>query len=143
MRGRTGLTLIEVLMALAIMGIGSVGLVSAASRCLAIVRKAKNYENARHLMGVVELKLQEHLLEEGDEELRDASFSWTFDSPYRGFTGRWELKQIGDGEDESAGLFEMRMRVGWGESGHDAFEEVVTYLYAPDQVVKGSVTTTQ
>ena len=139
--GKTGLTLIEVLMAMAIIGIGSVSLIMAASRCLAVVRQAKNYENARHLIGRVELKLQEHLMAEQGEDLQDTSEQWRFDRPYSDYTGYWSLRQIGDGEDEMAGLFEVVMRVGWSERGHDSVEEVMTYLYAPDQVITGTVTT--
>ncbi|MDD2236646.1 MAG: prepilin-type N-terminal cleavage/methylation domain-containing protein, partial [Kiritimatiellae bacterium] len=77
-RGKLGLTLIEVLMALAIMGIGLAGLVAAASRCLAVARKAKNYENTRRLLGEAEMKWQEYLLErEEDEPLAADTESWS------------------------------------------------------------------
>lgn len=134
-----GLTLVEVMLAMAIMGIGIVGLISAASRCLAIVRQARSYEAARHLVGVVELKFQEYLLEQEGEDLSDTTQSGTFPSPHQHYTWLWELRQIGDGDDETAGLFEVRMRVGWAEGGHQAFEEVLTYIYAPEQVVSGTV----
>ena len=136
-RSRCGLTLLEVLMALAIMGIGIIGLVSAASRCLAIVRKSKNYENARHLLGRVEMDLHEYLLE-NEGEVEAGSGSVRFDSPFDdGWNGSWTLTEMGDGEDETKGLFELHLKVSWSERGQENNEEVVSYLYAPEEVIEG------
>ena len=52
---RAGLSLVEVMLALLILGIGISSLVMATSRCLAVVRKARNFEIARRLMGEIEL----------------------------------------------------------------------------------------
>ena len=40
---RRGLTLIEVMLALAILGVGLSVLISTASKCLAVIRQSKNY----------------------------------------------------------------------------------------------------
>jgi type II secretory pathway pseudopilin PulG len=133
------LTLVEVLMALAIMGIGIVGLVASASRCLAVARKAKNYENARRLLGEAEMRLHEHLLEQDDDEaLEEDSESWSFEEPFGDYSGMWEIIQIGE-EEDTEGLYQLRMRISWSDKGKEAFEEVVTYLYAPDKVSGGTV----
>ena len=136
-----GLTLIEVLMALAIMGIGVTGLVASASRCLAIVRKAKNYENARRLLGEVEIKLQEHLLEmeEAGDELVEESESWSLNPPYSAYTGTWSLTLVGEEDSETAGLFELRMRIAWADHGKESYEEITSYLFTPKQTSGGSV----
>ena len=139
---RQGLTLIEVLMALTIMGIGIAGLVAASSRCLAVARQAKNYENARRLLGDVEMKWQEHLLELDEEEALEAdSESWSFEAPFEGYTGLWELEEVSqEADDENEGLFKLRLRISWSERGQENYEEVVTYLYSPDETKSGSVT---
>ncbi len=139
---RRGLTLIEVLMALTIMGIGIAGLVAAASRCLAVARQAKNYENARRLLGDVEMKWQEHLLELDEEEALEAdSESWSFEPPFESYTGLWELEEVSqEADDENEGLFKLRLRISWSERGQENYEEVVTYLYSPDETKSGSVT---
>ncbi len=137
-----GLTLVEVLMALAIMGIGVTGLVASASRCLAVVRKAKNYENARRLLGEVEIKLQEHLLEqeEAGDELEEESESWSLNPPYNHYTGTWSLVPVGEDEDsETAGLFELRMRIAWANHGKESYEEITSYLFSPKPTSGGSV----
>lgn len=54
-RRRRGMTLIEVLIALAILGAGLFGLMMAASRCLAVVRVARDYELARRTLDLGEL----------------------------------------------------------------------------------------
>ncbi len=140
---RRGLTLIEVLIALAIMGIGIAGLVAASSRCLAVARKAKNYENARGLLGEAEMKWQEYLLEkEEDEPLEADSESWSFNAPFEGYTGLWALEEVSqEADDENEGLFTLRLRISWSEHGQENYEEVVTYLYSPDETKTGSVTT--
>lgn len=141
-RRRQGLTLIEVLMALAIMGIGLAGLVAASSRCLAVVRKAKNYENTRRLLGEAEMKWQEFLLErEEDEPLEADSESWNFEAPFDQYRGTWTLEEVSEeSDDENAGLFKLALRVSWTEHGEEGFEEVMTYLYSPDESKSGTVT---
>tara|TARA_B100000809_G_scaffold150309_1_gene147812 strand:+ start:223 stop:612 length:390 start_codon:yes stop_codon:yes gene_type:complete len=52
---RRGMTLIEVLIALAILGAGLFGLMMAASRCLAVVTTARDYELARRTLDLGEL----------------------------------------------------------------------------------------
>ncbi len=50
-RRRQGLTLIEVLLATAILGAGLVALLAASSRCLAVMRQAKVYQDALWTLG--------------------------------------------------------------------------------------------
>ena len=50
MPGNAGMTLVEVLLAVVILGIALGGLVEAASRSLAVVRQARNYEMARRML---------------------------------------------------------------------------------------------
>ena len=129
-------------MALAIMGIGIAGLVAASSRCLAVARKAKNYENTRSLLGEAEMKWQEHLLEmEEDDPLEADSESWSFNAPHENYRGSWTLEEVSqEADDENAGLFKLSLRISWSDNGQETYEEVVTYLYSPDESKSGTVT---
>ena len=51
----SGMTLIEILMALAILTIAAGVLMTATSRCLNVVRTAKNYYEARRILEIGEL----------------------------------------------------------------------------------------
>ncbi|MGD9874537.1 MAG: prepilin-type N-terminal cleavage/methylation domain-containing protein [Kiritimatiellia bacterium] len=129
---RAGLSLVEVMLALLILGIGISSLVMATSRCLAVVRKAKNFEIARRLMGEIELTdpLIPGEIEAGEE-------SGNFDSPYSDW--RWTRSVEEDENDEESGLFKITMRVYWSEKGRETYEEVLTYLYSPEDKGGGTV----
>ena len=128
-----GLTLIEVMLALAILGIGLSVLVGAAGKCLAVVRKARHYETARRLVAEVERKLQEELLEA--EEASEGTGSVSFDRPFDLYKGSWELVREGEEED---GMFLVRMKVSWSDHGTLNHEEVVSLLHAPEATEGGS-----
>jgi len=132
---RAGLTLIEVMMALAIVGIGLVTLISAASQCLAVVQQSRSYEVARNLLTRVELEEPLQLKEEIREEIESGSFTGEY-SEYR-----WtrEIEMVGDNEED--GLYKVTMRVYWSRRGKEFFDEIVTYVYAPEEKKGGTVTT--
>lgn len=127
---REGLTLIEVLLAIAILGIGIAGLVASASRCIAVVRQAKNYETARRLLG--EIELTEPLFA---DEIEEGTESGSFPVPYDNY--QWIRTVALEGEEED-GLYKLSMRVNWSDKGTENHEEVVTYLYAPEEASGGS-----
>jgi prepilin-type N-terminal cleavage/methylation domain-containing protein len=52
---KAGMTLVEILMALAILAISAGVLMTATSRCLAVVSTAKNYYEARRILEIGEL----------------------------------------------------------------------------------------
>jgi hypothetical protein len=58
------MTLIEVLLAVVILGTALGALVEAASRALAVVRQARNYEQARRMLGRVDAENPLRLIEE-------------------------------------------------------------------------------
>ena len=58
------MTLVEVMLAVVILGMALGGLVEAASRALAVVRQARNYELARRMLGRVEAENPLRLLDE-------------------------------------------------------------------------------
>ncbi|MFH0954391.1 MAG: prepilin-type N-terminal cleavage/methylation domain-containing protein [Verrucomicrobiota bacterium] len=129
---RTGLTLVEVMLALAILGVGLSVLIATASKCLSVIRQSRNYETARHLIGRVELEhpLQlEEKIEEGTEE-------GSFTGNYPGYRWSRAITLIGKEED---GLYSVLTRVLWSERGLSVGEQVETYLYKPEEKEGGTV----
>lgn len=129
---RAGLSLVEVILALAILGMGLTALIATAARCLGVVRQAKNFETARHCLGRVDY---EHPLQI-EEEIKPGEESGSFEGGPEGFTWTRVIKQIGEEEDN---LFEVATRVAWSDNGRHSKEEVVTYLYAPQNTKGGTV----
>ncbi len=121
---KTGMTLIEVLIALIILSVGVSSMMVAMSRCLAVVRTARNRDVARSLLRQVDIenpidrKTIEETTETGDFENHEA-----FD---------WSREILMVDEEERPGLFLVTTRIQWSERGKDAFEEIVSYKYAPD-----------
>lgn len=128
-----GLTLIEVMLALAIVAIGLTALIAAAARCVSVIAQSRAYETSRHLLAQVEA---EHplLLK---EKINPGSESGSFSGEYYGYRWTRDTEIIGREKD---GLFLVRTRVYWSERGREAFDEVETYLYAPEEVEGGSFT---
>jgi prepilin-type N-terminal cleavage/methylation domain-containing protein len=120
---RAGLTLIEVILATAILGVGIATLVAATGRCLAVARKAREYEVARRLIGQVDLEvpIQFEELEEGEE-------SGDFEDPFEDY--RW-TREIVEVFEEDLEMFEVRTTVSWSDKQGPASESVVTYIYGP------------
>ncbi len=121
---KTGMTLIEVLIALIILSVGVSSMMMAMSRCLAVVRTARNRDVARSLLRQVDIenpidrKTIEETTESGDFE------------DHEGF--EWSREILMVDEEERPGLFLVTTRIQWAERGKDAFEEIVSYKYAPD-----------
>jgi len=123
-KSKKGLTLIEVLVALVILSIGVSALMMAMSRCLAVVRTARNREVARALIRRVDVENPIETVEMGE-----LSESGDFETP-EGY--EWFRDIIMVNEEERPGLFLVTTRVQWAERGRDTFEEITTYKYAPD-----------
>lgn len=119
-----GFTLIEVLMALIILSIGVTSIFSATSSCLAVIKRARAMEIADGLIVRVDI---ENPIE--SVELEEMSDSGRFDD-VEGYT--WQREITMDDEENRPGLFLVRTRIQWSDRGKDAYEEVVTYRYAPD-----------
>jgi len=118
---RRGLSLIEVLLAIVILGIGSGVLMLATGRCIAVVSKARHYGNAQRLIFQVGA---EHPLTRGD--ISAGIESGEFDDGYE-----WE-REVTEPENENReGLYTVRTRVSWSTRGKERFEEVVTWHYIP------------
>ena len=121
---KNGLTLIEVLIALVILSVGVSSLMVAMSRCLSVVRTARNREVARGLIMRVDV---EYPIESID--MADMYDSGDFDD-VEGHEWFREILEVDP--EQRPGLFLVTTRVQWSERGRDAFEEITVYKYAPD-----------
>jgi len=118
---RRGLTLIEVMLAIVILGIGSGVLLLATAKCLSIVTKSRRYSDAQRLLQQVGA---EHPLTRGNIEVGIESGRFDDEEDYR-----WE-REITESENENLkGLYTIRTRVIWSDRGHNSFEETATWLY--------------
>jgi hypothetical protein len=120
------MTLIEVMLSIAILTVGMIILLAAASRCLAVARATRLYQDARLLLAQVEL--EEPLL---PEEIESGSDRGRFSRPYENYSWQREITEVG--EDEEDRLFQITTRIIWSERGRKAHEEVITYIYAPEE----------
>lgn len=120
---RAGLTLIEVLLAVVILGAGMAILLTSISRCLAVIRAARTYQTAQWVLGLGEL--DHPLLYTNELEEINVSPD-TYDN---GFTFSREVEEEDPDEDH---LYLVRTRVSWTEQKGERFEEVVSCIYVPE-----------
>jgi prepilin-type N-terminal cleavage/methylation domain-containing protein len=125
-RARAGLSLVEVLMALVILGTGLMMIIASASRCLAVARKIRSLETTRELFGRVELEKPIWL----EEDIEDAAGQGSFTGEYNQYRWRREVQQVGDEKD---GLWQVTTTISWSDRGKENSETVVTYVHWPKQ----------
>jgi len=114
--------LIEVLLAIAILGTALVVLLTGAARCLAAVKQAQYYQEAQWTFAMGEAEYPLICTNEVDEmEVAEVRYD-------NGFTFS---RRVEDDEDED-GLFEIKSRVTWSARGRESFEEVVALLFIPE-----------
>jgi prepilin-type N-terminal cleavage/methylation domain-containing protein len=121
---KAGLTLIEVLIAMVILSVGVSSLMMAMTRCLAVVRTARNRDVARNLLRRVDIENPSD-----KKKIEETVESGSFDD-VPGFSWEREISMVD--EEERPGLFVVDTQVRWSRAGKDAFEEMVEYKYAPD-----------
>ncbi|MBT8042879.1 MAG: prepilin-type N-terminal cleavage/methylation domain-containing protein [Kiritimatiellales bacterium] len=123
-KNKRGLTLIEVLIALVILSVGVSSMMVAMSRCLAVVRTARNRNVAHALIHRVDIEFPIERVDM-DEISETGEFE---DAP--GYTWLRDIVMVD--EEERPGLFLVTTRIQWSERGRDAFEEITVFKYAPD-----------
>ncbi len=126
--GRSGMTLVEVLLASALLGLGLVTLLGGLTSCLAIMRASREYQQAQWALSLGELVHPVTAVKELDE-LEVAPD----DSLVEGFTFERTVdeKDILD-ESEDDGLYTVRTRIFWGAGGEGESEELVGYIWMKD-----------
>ena len=130
-RRKAGLTLVEVLLALVILGTGMVALVTAAGRCIGVARQAKNYETARELLARVEVEKPMMLEETAEDDAGDG----VFEAPFSNF--RWKRTVEPEGFEDD-GLWRVITEINWTEDKTARNEKVVTLIYWPEEKEGGS-----
>ena len=93
------------------------------------------YNTAQELLARVELENPIHTL----KKIEEANDSGHFEMPYVNYSWSRKVESVGLEED---GLYELRTRVDWSDRGQENGEEVVTYVYSP-QNEEGSVESAQ
>lgn len=123
-RARAGLSLVEVLMAMVILGTGLVMIIASASRAIAVVRKVRSLETTRELFGRVELEKPIWV----EEDIKDAAGQGTFSGEYSAYRWKREVQEVGEEED---GLWRVTTTIAWSERGKENSETVTTYVHWP------------
>jgi prepilin-type N-terminal cleavage/methylation domain-containing protein len=120
---RNGMTIIEVVLASAILSVALVVLLTGAARCLGVMKLARNYQTARWTM---DLGNQEHpMLSTNDvNDLEVAAITYPNGYKYS--------RTVEDDEDED-GLYIIRTRVSWSDRGREPYEEVVEYVWQKEE----------
>lgn len=122
---KSGMTLIEVLLAVVLLGTGGGALLLATARCLEVAGRSKHYSTAQRLIANISA---EHPLSRGMiKEGRDSGLF--YDAP--GY--RWEREIEGADTEDREGLFTVRTRVLWSDRGKSAYEEIVTWVFIPPE----------
>ena len=117
---RQAFTLIEVILAVAIMSMSSLAFLSLASQCLAVSALSRHYHDAVMIMDLANL---DHPLLLTNEVYDNVVSPETFDNGYV-FT-----RDVIVDEDEED-LFIVRTKVAWSSRGKKCFEEVESYIYS-------------
>lgn len=115
-------TMVEAVLALAILSIGIFVIVEATARCLAVIRVSRNYQTAR-----AALDRYESTHPVSTNAVADVFVQAEEWPP--GFHTQRELEAVA-GEEK---LQIVKTRVTWTESGQASVEEVVSYLYFPNE----------
>jgi len=121
--GRRAFTLIEMLLAVTILATGLTVLLVGASRCLAVMRMARNYQTAQWVLTngeAVHFPTATNSIDElevaGDGSLAD------------GFT----FSRSVEPDDDEDGLCLVITRVSWLDRGREIVEEVTGFVHNPE-----------
>ena len=126
-RTLSGLTLIEVVLAVSLLSIGLTVLLTAVSRCLNVIKLAKNYQTAQWVLGMGELDYP--LIEtndlttlnvDGEKYLDDFIFS----------------REAEEEDEEKDGLYVVRTKVSISGRVGKPLEEIVQYVFNAEDIEK-------
>ena len=116
-----GFTLIEAVMAVAIISVCALALLTAASQCTLVARANENYHAA---VAVLDLGELEHPLVMTNEVFENEVDE--YEPLENGFVFTRTVSEIEDEED----MFLVQTKVSWAARGRQSFEEVETYIYS-------------
>jgi prepilin-type N-terminal cleavage/methylation domain-containing protein len=116
--GENGFTLIEVFLAVSLMSIGLVVMLTAVSRCLAVMKSAKNYQTAQWTLNKGDLDYP--IVATNDVKSLVVS-------PVE-YPGGFIFSREVDDDDDKDLLYVMRTKVSWSDHSREMSEEVVRYV---------------
>ncbi len=120
------MTLVEILLALAILAISAGVLMTATSRCLNVVSTAKNYYEARRILEIGELDYPLLVIQKKNEkELKALNLNVGPINYPRNFS----YQRTSERDSVKDDLVVVKSRVSWSSKGKSAYEEVTSYLY--------------
>ncbi len=132
---RSGMTLVEVLLAALLLGLGMMSIFTALSRCMRLIQASRDIQkmqlafdrgNLAHPMADIQSEEDiEKLVVEADDDLGEDLEGYVFS---RNFDVK-EKPEDDNGFNDH--LFTVRTRVSWGE-GDDAREEIVELVWLPN-----------
>lgn len=120
---KCGLTLIEVLLASAILSISLAVMLTGASNCLKVIHRAKEFQTAQWALNKGELA---YPIVNTNDVMGLAVGPVEFDE---GFA----YERIVEEDDDEDNLFVVRNRVLWSKRGGENVEEVVRYVLQADK----------
>jgi prepilin-type N-terminal cleavage/methylation domain-containing protein len=123
---RKGFTLVEVLLAVVILSLGLTVILTGTGRCLAVMKRARNYQNAIFALQKGEA---EHPITAATNDIKNVEVR---DEKYGEFT----YSRTVDDDKDKDGLHVVHSRVAWMERGSEVFEEVVCYVFCPEDAKK-------
>jgi prepilin-type N-terminal cleavage/methylation domain-containing protein len=123
---KKGFTLVEVLLAVVILSLGLTVILTGTGRCLAVMKRARTYQNAIFALqkGEAEHPLTTVTNDVKNLEVRDEKY------------GEFTYSRTVDEDTDKDGLYAVHSRVAWTERGSESFEEVVCYIFYPDDTKK-------
>ncbi len=126
LHSKSGLTLIEVLIAALLLTVGLTTMLAASARCLKVMKKSSLYQRTQwcHNLG----ELEHPMLPVEDHE------EWNVSGEVYDDDLLYEREVEPRSLDEEDGLFVVTSRVSWSEKGRDNREEIVRYRYLPELV---------
>ena len=114
-----GMTLVEVLLSIMILGVGLVSVMVSVSQCMGLIRASKEYLDAQWVLGLGELKnpIRETRNVEDDVPVSEMSLDEFLNDDMKARRYVYERvvdKKEEDPDIEDDGLFVVRSRVRWG-----------------------------
>ena len=115
--------MIEVLLAALLLSVGMTAMLAAASRCVAVIRVAKSYQNAQWALNLGEL---EHPVLP-TEDYTD------WEVPPTRYGEITYARAVEEPEEYEDGLFVLRSRASWSDRGGESYEETIRLVFVPDE----------